>query len=72
MKVYLVKRQFMSDDNWHSYDELIAVCSTMSKALEYVDKPNFDIIITEYTVDGGPDSETLMHNIEEYRIYGKN
>ncbi len=71
MKVYLVKRQCFTFDETMR-DELIAVCSTMSKALEYVDKPNFDIIITEYTVDGGPDSETLMHNIEEYRVYGKN
>jgi hypothetical protein len=53
------------------HDELIAVCSTVQLALEYVDRPNFDIIITEYTVDGGPDSEILLHNIEELRVYGK-
>ena len=52
--------------HWES-DELIAVCSTIQKALEYVDRPNFDIIITSYDVDGGPDSEILIQNIESFR-----
>lgn len=65
--VYLVKRQHFSDTDEWIHDELIDVCSSVEKALIHVDRPNFDIIITSYVVDGGPDSEILIGNIESYR-----
>ena len=79
MTVYLVKRQHMvesinnsnfGDVNSWEYDETIAVCSTLEKAMEYVDRPNFDIIITRYEVDK-PDSETLMENISTHGNIGR-
>jgi hypothetical protein len=62
-KVFLVKRITMNQEEWE-YDELIAVCSTLEKAREYIELPNFDRFITEYTVDGGPDSEVLIENFQ--------
>lgn len=66
--VYLVKCQHSNEcGNWTD-DEVIAVCSSMDKALEHVDKPNYDIIITRVTVDSDMTDETLIQNVEKYRI----
>jgi len=61
-KVYLVKRQYFDGDSY-IHDELIAVCSTLDKARIYVDMPNYDIIITRFTIDGDADSEILIENV---------
>jgi hypothetical protein len=50
MTIFLVwkeKLDTFSEDG----DLLIAVCSTMEKALLHVDKPNFDVYITETKLD---------------------
>jgi len=58
MTVYLVKRQHFE----HQIDEVIAVCSSLDMAREYVKLPNFDIIVTKYDVDY-PNNEQLVINI---------
>lgn len=75
MTIYLVKKQHFVDNSindalgncegeWQ-YDEVIAVCSTVEKAQEYVDIPNVDIIVTRVTLDGdmSQDEELIVNTI---------
>jgi len=62
--VFLVERETLTDvidddGKTEVTTELLAVCSTFEKAKEYVDMPNFDIVITRWTLDD-PESETVV------------
>ena len=64
MFVYLVKRQYSLTPDGPVEDNVIAVCSSLDTAMRHINMPNWDTIVTRYTVDGGPDSEILVQNID--------
>jgi hypothetical protein len=62
-KVYLLKRVVVDVKGRWDHDELLGIYSNAQEAIGKLPKPNYTQFVTSYDVDGGPDSERLVHNM---------